>query len=93
MDIKEGAIYQLPNGRELVAEATMENQAVLYSLSASAPLQYRLNGEGRLVCNGQLTAWGVDDLLDTGRFAQPDLTAALVDSAKSKRESAQERNV
>lgn len=93
MDIKERAIYQLPNGRELVADATMENQAVLYNLSASEPGHYQLNAEGRLVFNGQLTAWAKDDLLETGRFAPPDVTAALVDSAKPERERTHEQNV
>ena len=42
MDIQEGAIYQLPNGRELVADATKEH-TVLYNLSASETGQYQLN--------------------------------------------------
>ncbi|HUS09773.1 MAG TPA: hypothetical protein VMZ30_04835 [Pyrinomonadaceae bacterium] len=92
MDIKEGAIYQLPNGRELVADATME-QAVLYNFSASEPGQYQLNSEGRLMFNGQLTAWAKDDLLETGRFAPPDVTEVLGDNAKIERETALEQNV
>lgn len=78
MDFKEGAIYQLPNGRELIAHPTRENKAVLYNLSASDAGTYELNPEGRLLFNGQMTAWEEGDLLNTGRNASPDLDALLV---------------
>lgn len=79
MNLKEWAIYQLPNGRELVAHLTGGNEAILYNLTASEPGQYELNSQGRLLLNGRLTAWGSDDLLDTGRVASPDVVGVVVD--------------
>jgi hypothetical protein len=29
--------------------------------------QYEINDEGRLICDGRLTAWDVSNLIDTGR--------------------------
>jgi hypothetical protein len=77
MNFKERAIYQLPNGRELVARVTHDDRVVLYTLSASVPGQYELNSEGRLVLHGELTAWETKDLYETGRMASPDLTVML----------------
>jgi hypothetical protein len=48
MEFREGAIYQLPNGRELVAQVS-KNTTVLHNLSASYAGQYELNDEGRFV--------------------------------------------
>lgn len=72
MNLKDGAIYQLPNGRELVACLTCDNQTVLFNLSGSESGMYELNWEGRLLFDGQLTAWQIDDLLETGRVAGSD---------------------
>jgi hypothetical protein len=87
MDLKERAIYQLPNGRELVAQLSAAGKAVLQNLSASDPDQYELNEEGRLLLNGRLTAWGVGDLIDTGRQASPQMTGFLQESLMTERES------
>jgi hypothetical protein len=92
MDLKERGIYQLPNGRELVAIVNNKNRAVLYSLSASESGQYESNSEGRLVFNGKLTAWDVDHLLETGRVASPELIATLVDVSTSQRDTAHEQS-
>jgi hypothetical protein len=81
MDFEEGAIYQLPNGRELVAHVTGDKKAILYNLSASQSGTYEFNAEGRLLFNGQLTAWAIDDLLETGRSASPDLDAVISQSS------------
>ncbi|HYJ85505.1 MAG TPA: hypothetical protein VEW46_05600 [Pyrinomonadaceae bacterium] len=80
MDLKERSIYQLPNGRELVAQLSEAGKAILQNVSASDPDQYELNDEGRLLLNGQLTAWEVDDLIDTGRTASPHMTGVLQES-------------
>jgi hypothetical protein len=92
MDFKEGAIYQLPNGRELIAHSTRESKPVLYNLSASDAGMYELNSEGRLLFNGQLTAWEVGDLLETGRNASPDLDALLVKPSSTEGEIANEQS-
>lgn len=77
MVLKELAIYQLPNGRELVARIADGERVILSSLNISVPGQYELNPSGRLLLNGQLTAWEIADLLETGRFATIEATAAL----------------
>ena len=81
MIFKERAIYQLPNGRELVARVTHDDGVVLYNLTASVPGQYELNDEGRLLFLGKLTAWELKDLHETGREASADLTAHLADGS------------
>ncbi|HEY6230927.1 MAG TPA: hypothetical protein VIW64_06675 [Pyrinomonadaceae bacterium] len=81
MDLKERAIYQLPNGRELFARITPEKKIVLHNLSASASGQYELNPEGRLLFNGQLTAWEISDLLETGRVAPAETIEAVIETA------------
>ena len=78
MELKQGAVYRLPNGRELVAYLTGGDRAILYNLTASEPGKYELNSEGRLLLNGRLTAWGVNELFDTGRIAPPDVADVLV---------------
>lgn len=80
MDLKERSIYQLPSGRELVARRNRDSKIVLYNLSASEPGEYESNAEGRLLFNGKLTSWDMDDLLDTGRTASPDLAAVVTDN-------------
>jgi hypothetical protein len=77
VDIKERGIYQLPNGRELFARVSPEEGLVLYNLSASESGVYALDSEGRILFNGKRTAWEINDLLDTGRTAPPELTGVL----------------
>lgn len=36
-----------------------------------------MNSEGRLLFDGQLTAWQIDDLLETGWVAAPEMTSIL----------------
>ena len=92
MDLKEQVIYQLPNGRELFARMTSEKQVVLYNLSAVETGRYELNPDGRLLFNGQLTAWEIADLLDTGRTARPEVTNAVIEAPRPDQEAAHEQN-
>jgi len=69
MNLKDSAVYRLPNGRELVAYMTCDNETVLFNLSDSESRMHELNSEGRLLFDGQLTAWQIDDLVETGRVA------------------------
>ncbi len=62
MNLKDGAIYQLPDGRELVAITTCDDQILLVSVNASDRRLYELDSEGRLLCDDELTAWKMDDL-------------------------------
>jgi hypothetical protein len=66
MDLRVGGIYCLPNGRELIVLCKRQNGTVLYRLSGRAG-HYEINTEGRLICDGKLTAWDVSNLSDTGR--------------------------
>ena len=92
MDLKDSAIYQLPNGRELVACMACDNETLLFSVSATESGLYELSSDGRLLCDGQLTAWQVDDLLETGRVAGPDLTSTLVELSTAGRETLNEQS-
>lgn len=84
VDLKERRIYQLPNGRELVARRLRGQQVILYSLSASDPREYEINPDGRLVLDGQLTAWEVSNLLDTGRSASDELSDLMSDASEER---------
>jgi hypothetical protein len=86
MNLKDRAIYRLPNGRELVACMTCENETLLFRVGAE-PGVYELNSEGRLLCDSQLTAWQIDDLLETGRVAGPDITGTLIELSAAGREA------
>ena len=83
MDLKERAIYQLPNGRELFARVTGEKEPTLYNLSATESGEYSFDANGRILFNGERTAWDVNDLIDTGRMAKPDVSGMLVRGADS----------
>ena len=93
MDLKDRAIYQLPNGRELVARMTSGSKAVLCNLNAADPDQYELNAQGRLLRNGIMTAWEKKDLLDTGRIAAPEATNLFLPNLRADEEKMQERNL
>ena len=66
MDLRVGGIYRLPNGRELIVLCKRQNGRVSYRLSCRTN-QYEISDEGRLTCDGKLTAWDVSNLSDTGR--------------------------
>ena len=72
MKLRGRGIYRLPNGRELVAIDQSQNGGGSYKLVGWGHLEsgeYEINDEGRLTCNGKLTAWGIVNLKDTGRLA------------------------
>ena len=91
MYLKERAIYQLPNGRELFARVADAEKPALYNLSASESGEYTVDPEGRLLFNGQLTAWDIDDLSDTGRTATPAVTAVMAGLADADTRMEHER--
>ena len=66
MSLRVGGIYCLPNGRELIVLCRRENGSVSYRLSCRTG-NYEISDEGRLICDGILTAWDVSNLSDTGR--------------------------
>ena len=65
MNFKVGAIYKLPNGRELIARDNGSDEIVLDNQNSSEPNRYELKNQ-RLLLNGKLTGWGASDLVDTG---------------------------
>ncbi len=67
MDLRDRGIYRLPNGRELVALVSQRRTPLLYKIGEADRIQYALNDGGRLTFQGRLTAWSVEDLLDTGK--------------------------
>ena len=66
MELRVGGVYVLPNGRELIVLGRRENGQVSYRLSCRTS-QYEVSDEGRLICDGKLTAWDISNLKDTGR--------------------------
>jgi hypothetical protein len=66
MSLRVGGIYCLPNGRELIVLCKRQNGHVSYRLSCRTN-KYEISDEGRLICDGKLTAWDVSNLSDTGR--------------------------
>ncbi|HEV7745224.1 MAG TPA: hypothetical protein VGO56_09535 [Pyrinomonadaceae bacterium] len=75
MSLREGGIYRLPNGRELVVLRKNEDDARRLKLRGWERFEmseYEVNESGRLLSDGKLTAWDVGHLRDTGRTA-PDL--------------------
>jgi hypothetical protein len=77
MNLKDGAVYQLPDGRELVGFTTCDNEVLLFSVSPSKPCVYQPDSEGRLICDGKLTAWKIDDLLEPKWLTERELPPAL----------------
>ena len=66
MNLRVGGVYCLPNGRELIVLGRRENGRVSYRLSCRTS-NYEITDDGRLICDGKLTAWDVSNLSDTGR--------------------------
>ena len=64
-----GGIYVLPNGREVMASG---DGISFYAVAAddNTVLRYELNEGGRLILDGRLTAWDVENLLDTNRTSE-----------------------
>lgn len=73
MTFRERGVYRMPNGRELVVWCKNGNDHVSFRLISSQncePMRYEVNDAGRLLCQGKLTAWNIEDLKDTGRTAK-----------------------
>jgi hypothetical protein len=72
MRLREGGIYCLPNGRELLVLRKNEDGARRIKLRGWERFEmseYEVNDAGRLLSDGKLTAWDVGHLRDTGRTA------------------------
>jgi hypothetical protein len=65
-------IYQLPDGREVIADLLYRDGATLYSArgwEAYGLAEFRVGHDGRLLSGGRPTPWNVEHLRDTGREA------------------------
>lgn len=70
-DFREGGVYALPDGRELIASES-GLRFKLYDPLAwkyQGPALYETDGLGLLTSVGRPTPWRVDDLQDKGRTA------------------------
>lgn len=79
MSLREGGIYCLPNGRELLVLRKHQNGRRRLTLRGWERFEmsaYEVSESGRLLCEGKLTAWDVGSLRDTGRTA-PEFTHSL----------------
>ena len=71
MNLREQGIYCLPNGRELVVRGKIgRNEFRLSGWGNFEVSEYVVNGAGRILAQGKLTAWDINDLTDTGRTAR-----------------------
>ena len=70
MSLREQGIYCLPNGRELVVRETTGNEFRLCGWGHFEASEYVVNDAGRILAQGKLTAWDINDLTDTGRTAR-----------------------
>lgn len=71
MNLRERGIYCLPNGRELVVVDVSANGSSfrLAGWGQFELTEYVVNEAGRLLAHGNLTAWDINDLIDTGQTA------------------------
>jgi hypothetical protein len=72
MTLREGGIYVLPNGRELVVSGQDNAPGILFRLRGwdqFETTEYEVNDSGRLMAHGKLTAWDMHHLQDTGKTA------------------------
>ena len=72
MTLREGGIYLLPNGKELVVAGEGNSPGVRFRLRGwdhFESAEYEVNDAGRLLTHGKLTAWDIQHLQDTGRTA------------------------
>jgi hypothetical protein len=70
MTLREGGIYVLPNGKELVVSGQCNAPGILFRLRGRDQFEtteYEVNDSGRLMAQGKLTAWDMEHLQDTGR--------------------------
>lgn len=92
MELRVGGIYCLPNGRELIVLGRRENGHVSYRLSARTN-QYEISSEGRLICDGKLTAWDVSNLTDTGRSIGVERIAPDAGQGRQEAQNAQNQPI
>lgn len=81
MRLRNLGIYQLPDGRELVADLLFRDGATLYSKrgwEAHGLAEFRVGSDGSLLRGGRPTPWKVEHLRDTGREANYPTTRRIL---------------
>jgi hypothetical protein len=74
-------IYQLPDGRELIADVLYRDGATLYSRRGWEALglaEFRVGPDGRLISGERPSPWKVEHLRDTGREANYPTTRRIL---------------
>lgn len=77
--LREGGVYRLPDGEELIATNDMRGGYLLYApevwaaFGGRGPAEYdAVVSRGEIVtCTGRPTRWRVQDLSDTGQTESP----------------------
>ena len=76
IELRQGGVYLLPDGRELVVGIGREGRYFLYhpllwegqTWIINLPIAYEIDAQGWVITGkGQPTAWRIEDLGDTGR--------------------------
>ncbi len=79
IELKQCAVYTLPNGTELVVGVGREGRYFLYhplvwkgeAWIVSMPVEYEVDAHGRIITGtGQPTSWDVQDLTYTHRMVE-----------------------
>ncbi len=82
IELKQSALYALPNGTELVVGVGRECHYFLYdplvwkgyAWIINMPIEYEVNERGLIITGtGQPTSWHVQDLTDTHRMVERQL--------------------
>ncbi|HEX8000100.1 MAG TPA: hypothetical protein VF528_17060 [Pyrinomonadaceae bacterium] len=70
-EIREGGVYMLPDGREVVASESGGFFKLYDPLAWKylGPPLYEVRDEARLTCFGRPTPWRIADLVDKGQTA------------------------
>lgn len=81
MRLRNLGIYQLPDGRELIADVLYRDGAILFSprgWEGHGLAEFRVGRDGRLIRGNQPTNWKVEHLRDTGREASYPTTRRIL---------------
>lgn len=70
MKLRERGIYCLPNGRKVVVFTKPDDGRVQLHRWEHFDVEYEVDAVGRLLTQGKLTAWDIENLRDTGQTAE-----------------------
>ncbi len=79
IELKQGAVYRLPNGTELVVGVGRGGRYFLYhplvwkgrAWIVNMPVEYEVDARGQIITGtGQPTSWHIQDLTDAHRMVE-----------------------